>query len=267
MAGEKTPKERKFVSASKSAAATEVAKKREKKAAANDEEIIEKVVEEVDEAPERATKMEKTPKARANGMRIISVILWVAAFAVEALLICLLNGILYIPGDQMVWLIGGIALDLIFVVIGSLLWKKANRIDPASKKNKVKFFLWNNMGVIASVIAFLPLVIILLKDKKLNAKTKKVVSIVAAIALVAAVVLSLDYNPVSSEDLEAAEADAVQMGDGNAYWTRWGRSYHFDPDCQSLLNSEIVYQGSVDEAFDAKRTDPCDFCAGGADAE
>ena len=31
-------------------------------------------------------------------------------------------------------IIAAIVLDLIFVVIGSLLWKKANLIDPASKK-------------------------------------------------------------------------------------------------------------------------------------
>jgi len=38
-----------------------------------------------------------------------------------------------------------IVLDLIFVIIGSLLWKKANHIDPISEKNKTKFWLWNNL--------------------------------------------------------------------------------------------------------------------------
>ena len=45
---------------------------------------------------------------------------------------------------------------IICLIIGSLLWKKANHIDPASEKNKVKFFLWNNMGLIVAVFAFVP---------------------------------------------------------------------------------------------------------------
>jgi hypothetical protein len=229
MAGEKTPKQRKFVSVSDPSGTTE-----------------------------------KAPKGRATGMRIFAIVLWLVAIGFEVLVISLLNGMLYIPGDQMVWLIVGIALDLVCVIIGSLLWKKANRIDPASAKNKLKFFLWNNLGVIASIIAFLPLIIILLKNKDLDARTKKIVTVVAAIALVAAAGFSIDYDPVSQEELDQAVAE---IGDGIVYWTRWGRSYHLDPDCHTLLNSSIVYQGSIEEAFEANRHDPCDFCAGGAEAE
>ena len=66
----------------------------------------------------------------------------------------------------MYWLIGALVVDLILVIIGSQLWKKANRLDPASKQSSVKFFLWNNMGLIASVICFLPIVILLLANKE-----------------------------------------------------------------------------------------------------
>lgn len=229
MAAEKTPKKREFVSVSKTSTNTTT-----------------------------SAETGKSPKSRATARRIFAVVLWLVAIACEALVIFYLNGTLYIPGDQMTLLIAGIGLDLVCVVIGSLLWKKANRIDPASKKNKVKFFLWNNMGVIAAVIAFLPLLIILIKNKNLDEKTKKIVTVVAAIALVAAVGLSIDYNPTSQEDLETAQAE---LGGDMIYWTRWGRSFHLDPDCHTLMNSSIVYQGSIDEAFEANRKDPCDFCA------
>jgi hypothetical protein len=209
----------------------------------------------------------KTPKARANGMRIFAVLLWLLAIAAEVVVIALINGILYLTGDAMIWMIAGIVLDLILVVAGAFLWKKANRIDPASEKNKVKFFLWNNMGVIAAVIAFFPLVLILLNNKELDAKTKKIVSVVATIALIAAVGLSIDYNPVSAEDLEAAKEAAILQNDGDAYWTQWGKSYHFDPDCHTLMRSKTVYKGTIEEAFEANRTDPCDFCAGGKEAK
>ncbi len=202
----------------------------------------------------------KTSKARARGFRIFAAILWFFAIAAEVLVIMLLNGYFY-AGEQMTtFLIGGIVLDLILVVIGSLLWKHSNRIDPISKKNKLKFFLWNQMGFIVAVIAFLPLIIILLRDKKLDAKTKKLVSIIAAIALAIAGLFSIDYNPVSSEELAIAEEHAEIENDGTVYWTRFGKSYHYDVDCHTLSRSTELYEGTVDEAYEAHRTDPCDFC-------
>ncbi len=263
MANSKTPKERQFVSASDTPVKTGEGEKKASAKKANSA-AVEKAQSIRESVSENGGK---TPKARATSLRIIAVILWLVAIAFEILVIALLNGTLYIPGDQTMWLIIGIALDLICVVSGSLLWKHSNRIDPASEKNKVKFFLWNNMGVIAAVLAFLPLVIILLKDKKLDAKAKKIVSIVAAVALIAAIGLSIDYNPVSQEDLAEAKQEALAQNEGIAYWTRWGRSYHFDPNCRTLLNSAVVYQGTIEEAFEAHRTDPCDFCAEGAEAK
>jgi Na+/proline symporter len=208
----------------------------------------------------------KSRKGSATGLRVGAVILWLAAIGFEILVILLLNGTLYLPNLPLnTWMIIGIVADLICVVIGALLWKKANDYDPASEKNKIKFFLWNQMGVIAAVAAFLPLIVILLKNKKLDPKSKKIVTIVAGVALVIAALFAIDYNPASAEDLEQAEQDSVQLGDGTAYWTTFGRSYHFDPDCQTIINSDPVYQGTVQDAFDANRNDPCDFCAGGGD--
>lgn len=90
-------------------------------------------------------------KKSATGKRVAAVILWVLALAAEVGAILMLNGTWYIPEEQkMYWLIGALVIDLILVIIGSQLWKKANRLDPASKQSSVKFFLWNNMGLIAS---------------------------------------------------------------------------------------------------------------------
>lgn len=106
----------------------------------------------------------------------------------------------------------------------------------------MKFFLWNNMGLIASVICFLPIVILLLANKDLDGKTKKIVTVVAAIALVLASLFSIDFNPVSAEEL----ADAQQaVGTGSVYWTRFGKSYHLDPNCHTLMRSSKVYRGPL----------------------
>ena len=198
-------------------------------------------------------------KKSATTKRIVAVVLWVLALAAEVGAILILNGIWYIPEEQkLYWLIGALAVDLILVIIGSQLWKKSNRLDPASKASKVKFFLWNNMGLIASVICFLPLIILLLANKDLDGKTKKIATVVAVIVLIIASLFSIDFDPVSAEDL--AEAQQT-VGIGSVYWTRFGKSLHLDPDCQTLQNSAVVYQGTIEEAFEANRTDPCDFCA------
>jgi uncharacterized BrkB/YihY/UPF0761 family membrane protein len=71
----------------------------------------------------------------------------------------------------------------LFFIIGSLLWKKANHIDPISEENKVKFWLWNNLGTILSVLAFLPIIIFVLSNKKLDKKSKTMVTAIAVVAL------------------------------------------------------------------------------------
>lgn len=223
MASNKTPKERKFVSASK------------------------------------PSTEGKTPKGRATGRRIGAVILWLVAIGLEVAVIALINGILFIEAEYMMYaLIGGIGLDLVCVIIGALLWKKANRIDPASEKNKLKFFLWNNMGVIAAVLAFLPLIVILLKNKELDEKTKKIVTVVAAIALVVAGAVAYDWNPVSAETLSELQEE---IGDSDVFWTRWGRVYHLDENCHTITNSSTIFYGSIEEAVEANRHDPCYYCA------
>ncbi len=113
-------------------------------------------------------------------------------------------------------------------------------------------------GVIAAIIALAPLIVLFLKDKKLDPKKKKILAIVAVAALLIAGLSSVDWNPPSQEDLEAAQAE---VGDGTVYWTAFGKSYHLDPDCHTLKNSATIYSGTVEEAFAASRNDPCDYCA------
>lgn len=202
---------------------------------------------------------------KQTGKRVFAVILWLLAVAAEALAILVLTYKVIVPDKYfMYFIIGAIALDLIFLVIGSLLWKSANHADPVSSKNKVKFFLWNQMGLIAAIVAFLPVIIILLSNKKIDKKNKTILTVVAIVALVLGGALSVDYNPVSRESFEQqAAANAQQLGasSDSVYWTEWGKSYHLNPNCQALQNSETVINGTLQQAFDAHRLDPCDFCA------
>ena len=94
-------------------------------------------------------KIEQTgdPKKRATCKRVRAIVCWVIAIAFEVIGILKLTNVIdwFSELELSTFLIICIVLDLIFVIIGSLLWKKANHIDPASEKNKTKFWLWNNL--------------------------------------------------------------------------------------------------------------------------
>lgn len=115
-------------------------------------------------------------KKRAKTRRIIAIILWVIAIAFEVVGILRLTDKinLFANMDKTTFLIICIVLDLVFFVPGSLLWKKANHIDPISEKNKTTFWIWNNLGTILSVLAFLPIIIFVLLNKDLDKKSKTI---------------------------------------------------------------------------------------------
>ncbi len=211
-------------------------------------------------------------KSSAKGKRIGAVILWLLGITCEVLAVLNVFGKLELPKlSQTVWLIILIVVDLIFVVIGSQLWKKANHIDPASEKNKTKFWLWNNLGSIISVVAFLPLIIIVLTNKDMDKKTKGIVSAVAAVALLIGGLSSYDWNPVSSEQLESARQeilanggyDTNDAGDPVVYWLEHSKKYHINSDCPAINRSntsDTIKRGTIDAAYENGLTEPCRIC-------
>ncbi|MEG0476791.1 MAG: hypothetical protein RR572_03865 [Raoultibacter sp.] len=212
-----------------------------------------------------AAAVEKTVAAPAGGknvlgMRIASALLWALAIVFEVLAILVVNGTIYLQNTT-VWMVVALVADLICVVVASQIWKRANHIDPPAKAEKVKFFVQNQLGAIMSIIAFLPFILLVLANKDADKKTKQVATIAAALALVIAGASSIDYNPASAEDQQAAAVAAASYGDGTVYWTTFGKVYHLDPNCQAIVNSDTVFTGSVQEAFGAKRSHACSFCA------
>lgn len=181
------------------------------------------------------------PAAKATGSatpkRIGAVILWILAIACEVLAILMVgNKLIFNLKYHLYFIIGAIVLDLIFVVAGSLLWKSANLIDPASEKNKVKFWLWNNMGMLVAAAAFLPLIIITLTSKEADKKTKTAVGIIGAIALAIALLFGHDWNPLSAEEKAAMEgtfSDSA-LPEGDVYITSTGTKFHLYEDCQHI---------------------------------
>ena len=77
----------------------------------------------------------------------------------------------------------------------ALLWKKANHIHPIKSHNKILQIIWNQLGLIMAFLIFFVIgLVLILKNDKLDAKTKKI-----AIAALAAITLlvggfSADYQ-------------------------------------------------------------------------
>ncbi|MBR1457021.1 MAG: hypothetical protein IJ594_07685 [Oscillospiraceae bacterium] len=206
----------------------------------------------------RPAAVQAAPVGNATGLRVGAIILWVFAIVFEILGVLVLFGkinLKFMP--QMYQLILFIVLDLACVIIGSQLWKKANHIKPASEKNPTLFWLWNNMGVIVCAFAFVPFIILLLTNKNVDKKTKTIATVAAIIALLIGGATSIDYNPVSAEQQEAAMEAIVD----DVYWSPFGKVYHTHDDCQALNQSEQLTYGTVEQAIAEGRTRLCSFCA------
>ncbi len=243
-------------------AAKDAAKKALAAAAAKKETEKKKVTHTYTEVGGQSIGKEELLEAtRKNALpyRIFAVILWVLAIAAEVFAILIFTHKIEFsftvenPGWTISWIVC-IVLDLIFVVAGSLLWKKGNHLDPASKKNKVRFWLHNNLGVIVSVIAFAPFIIIVLTDKNADKKSKTIAAVVAAAALVIAGLFSYDWNPLSQEEmLENADIETV-------YWTASGTVFHAYDDCSHLKNTVELFKGTSSTAIENGKTRLCKTC-------
>jgi len=199
-------------------------------------------------------------KAKAKKFRIFSIISWIVAIGLEVGAILLLRK----PPIQMTWLIVLIVADLIFAVIGNLLWKKANRFDPASEKDKFRFFVQNQLGAIIAVIAFLPLVILIFTNKDLKGKQKGLVGGIAVVALLIAGVTGIDFNPPSQEQYAAQTAQVESLtGANHVFWTKSGTKYHLFSDCQHINTKKTseIFEGTVAQARELKNiTELCKTC-------
>jgi len=188
-------------------------------------------------------------KGKATQLRVIAGILWFLAICAQIGAISLL----FRPPVSMTWIIILIVVDLVLVIIGSILWKRSNRLDPASEKNKFKFFMQSQLGLVAAIVAFLPLVIFILTSKNIDGKQKGILGGIAVVALIAAGIVGTDFNPPSVEKYTEQSNYVKELtGVDHVYWTKSGTKYHLYNDCQYLKSdrtTEIFEGGSVADAY------------------
>lgn len=225
-----------------------------------------KKVVRVESAPDAKTSSSKEPtwkptaesKSKAVKFRVIAAVLWVLAIGTEAFAIFWVLKQVPFETFHLLLLIGLLIVIGALAVTGSMLWKKANRLDPASKKDKFRFFVQNQLGVIISILAFLPLIILIFMNKDMDGKQKGIAGGIAIVLLVAAGLLSADFDPASQEDYSTDRQAVVFLtGTDEVTWTKSGGVYHLCQDA-SAVNKESkdgqIFVGTTQDAVAAGKS-------------
>ncbi|MFT3661876.1 MAG: hypothetical protein QM809_10885 [Gordonia sp. (in: high G+C Gram-positive bacteria)] len=206
---------------------------------------------------------EATPEAKAQALklRIIAGVLWVIAIGLEIFTI-----VWALAGDKefdtgKLWIVIGLVVVIgILSITGSFLWKRSNRLDPASEKDGVRFFVQNQLGAIVAVVAFLPLLIFVLADGNLSGKQKGILGGIVAVVLAGALWAGVDTeNPSVEKYTEDDNIITLLHNDPNAevVWTKSGKVYHV---CDKVpaVNQEstdgTIYNGTTAAAQEAGKS-------------
>lgn len=140
----------------------------------------------------------QSQKLSAGMFRIMAVVSWIIAIGGEIYgIVQFYQGKITNANIQtIVYLLIGIA---VFAIIGNFLWKRANQQDPAKRSDGFKFFVQNQLGAIITLIAFVPLILLIMNDKNLDPQSKKIAGGVGAVLAVVATLLGVSYQPPSVE--------------------------------------------------------------------
>ena len=137
-------------------------------------------------------------KSAATRLRLFAAIAWVIAIAAEIAGVVMLRQHKFDHGN-LALLIGLLVAIAVFAIAGNLMWKAANKHDPASKADGFRFFVQNQLGAIITLIAFLPLIVLIFLDKDMDPKNKKIAGGVGVVLALIAAVIGIDFNPPSTE--------------------------------------------------------------------
>ena len=155
-----------------------------------------KPADEVDVTREwRATHGQQSAATR---LRLFAALAWILAIGGEVAGIVLLYKHKFDHGNLplLIGILVGIA---VFAIAGSLLWKAANKQDPARESDRARFFFQNQLGAIITLIAFLPLIVLIFMDKDMDPKNKKIAGGVGAVLAIVATLIGVSWNPPSVE--------------------------------------------------------------------
>jgi len=134
----------------------------------------------------------------AKKLRIYAALCWLIAIGTEVAAITMLRQHKFDHGNLILG-VGLLVVIAAFAIGGNLMWKAANRHDPASRADGARFFFQNQLGAIITLIAFVPLVVLILLDKDMDPKNKKILGGAGALLAVVAAYTGIELNPASTE--------------------------------------------------------------------
>lgn len=146
----------------------------------------------------KAWQATQDQKGSAKRLRIYAALCWLVAIGTEIAGIVMLKQGKFQSGN-MALLIGLLVVIAAFAIGGSLMWKAANKHDPASRADGFRFFVQNQLGAIITVIAFLPLLALIFLDKDMDPKNKKIAGGVGVVLALLATTIGIDFKPPSTE--------------------------------------------------------------------
>lgn len=146
----------------------------------------------------KAWRATQDQKGAAKRLRIYAALCWLVAIGTEIAGIVMLKQHKFDHGN-MALLIGLLVVIAAFAIGGNLMWKAANRHDPASKADGFRFFVQNQLGAIITMIAFLPLIVLIFMDKDMDPKNKKIAGGIGVVLAVIATTIGVDFKPASVE--------------------------------------------------------------------
>lgn len=222
----------------------------------------------------------ESAKKKAGNLRIVAGILWLVAIGLEIVAIFWLlrqrewtgedgtllrdpdTGLLEpqtatatFPQWAFITLIVFLVIIAALSIIGSLLWKKANRLDPARKSETVKFFVQNQLGAIIAIIAFLPLIILIFLNKDMDKGQKTTAGIIGIVLAVAATAFGVTLNPPSVEQYNADQSAVIQLlGQDEVVWVDGGGVYHVCDEVSDIQTGSEIRTGTTAEAIEAGKT-------------
>jgi len=206
----------------------------------------------------KAWQATQDQEGKAKKLRIFAWVSWLVAIGTEIFgVLSLLKG--KFDQGNLALLIGILVVIAVFAIAGSLLWKAANKQDPASEADKFKFFVQNQLGAIMTLLAFLPLIVLIFMDKDMDPKNKKIAGGIGAALAVIATMFGVSFDPPSVEQYtQDMNTCAAQIKANDVvYWIapKAGAErssaplvFHLCEDV-SPLRGKNVNSGSVTEAY------------------
>lgn len=194
-------------------------------------------------------------RKKATTFRLVAAALWVVAIIGE------LFGIFWVLRQDDVNMVLLIALIVVIGALamgGSYLWKKAIGLDPASRQDTVRFFVQNQLGAIVTVIAFLPLIVMIFLNGDMDKKDKAIAGGIGIAVMTVATLFGIEWDAPSVEQY-TEESSAVEdiTGQDLVYWTKSGEVFHLCEDVSAVnLKSKdnTIYSGTVAEAHEAGKS-------------